>query len=1379
MSTDERVLRVGIDPRAAQSGSAVVVRSFEDIQKSAAKTRDGVKASDTSLDNLGKTAVRVAGALGLVFGARQITGWVGSALKDFIAFDDAMKQSISIMGDVSEAMEGRMAEAAKEVAESLNFSATQSAEAFYFLASAGLDAEQSIAALPQVAAFARAGMFDLARATDLATDAQSALGLSSKDAQTNLVNMTRVTDVLVKAATLANATVEQFSEALTNKAGAALRVLNKDVEEGVAVLAVLADQGVKGAAAGEALSIAFRDLQTAALRNKEAFEDAGIAVFDSNEKMRNIADVVSDLEDRLNGMSDAQKRAELTTLGFQDRSISVLQALLGTSDGMRGYEAAARQAGDTTIEVADKQMLSLQNRLGVLREQFLNWRKSIVEQVVPALEWAMANADKLTDAIIALSVAVAGAAGLVVAFKLAGQAMAALALAQAVAAFLSLAASVKTATEALILLRMAIEGLKVSIGPAGWLLIGISAITTAVYLWRRSNAEAAASMAEIETAAERVNRKLTEQTSAYGDLSEAQLRAELAGREVILADQRASLAQLEQAWQSGRQASQADLDAMMKLREEMQITTQVVDRLKATIAERAAATAEAVRIDSAATDAAKAAREEEEKRLQSGRETIEQLRQQISDTERLIAAYGEGKAAVQDTVRLLALEAALRDALSDSSATQAAEIEGLVRSYEQLSQQLEKLQQQEVEAARAEDDRRRRKEQASKEEQRRRDQAAKDAARAAEESAKAAAEPFLQAARSIQGAFASAFEDVLASGDASFRRLAQNILRIVASLVAQIAAAMTMQKLGISQLIADLQDEQKRAERIQQLQGIAGGAARFIPGAAVGGAVGYQTGSVGAGVLSGAAAGFAAGGPVGAIVGSVAGLVGGLLGSAKKAREAAEQMAAFRRQWETSLDAFANSLTKQDPFARAESDLRAQFEALARTLAAQFKVTITDPEKFLGRSADEFAKMAQAASGSMRTFYTEMGRLAAAFAENQKKLEEVRKAEMERAETDLQIRLKRAQGLTAEADAMARQVAQEDEIRRAREAGWSDELIELLKLVQAEEELARVRAEASDAARRAAEAEAEAARKIAEEEQALARRTAERAEFEGSLLVREAELAGDAFEALRVRLEVQQASELRRAEELLAAGIITEEQFERLKVILGKEMTQSMDEFAKAAEAAAAAMAEATGKLLEDLDVRMLAAQGMDDEAAALRFRIQQQRELDEAIRAGFSADVIDRLREVQQAEEAAFRARRQAAEESSAGAAAQRARAAGSAARGSEEGGEVLRRVAGITETQAVRIDDLLRSINIHTRETALNTRGLRIEDGATIGDAVVRGGNTVVSLRPTINFYGTVADPETAGELVGDAIVRSLQNSLGRDFQNDQRAAGSAART
>lgn len=58
------------------------------------------------------------------------------------------------------------------------YSASEAASALNYLALAGYDADEACAALPQVLALAQAGGLDLAYASDLATDAMAALGLS-------------------------------------------------------------------------------------------------------------------------------------------------------------------------------------------------------------------------------------------------------------------------------------------------------------------------------------------------------------------------------------------------------------------------------------------------------------------------------------------------------------------------------------------------------------------------------------------------------------------------------------------------------------------------------------------------------------------------------------------------------------------------------------------------------------------------------------------------------------------------------------------------------------------------------------------------------------------------------------------------------------------------------------------------------------------------------------------------------------------------------------------------------------------------------------------------------------------------------------------------
>lgn len=310
----------------------------------------------------------------------------GFAIKTFADFDDKMTQSLAIMGDVSDDLRKEMENTAREVAKSTTFSADQAAESYFFLASAGLDAAASIKALPQVSQFAQAGMFDMARATDLLTDAQSALGLTVRDdAVANLANMARISDVLVKANTLANASVEQFSTALTTKAGPAMRSVGMDVEEGVAVLAAFADQGIKAELAGTNFAIVLRDLQTKAISNKADFERLNVAVFDSSGEMRNMADIVADLENATKGMSDEQRKATFTMLGFSDKSMGALAALMGTSDAIRTYEAGLRDANGITQEIADNQLVSFTSQLKLLGSQLQDVAIEVGSQLVPAL----------------------------------------------------------------------------------------------------------------------------------------------------------------------------------------------------------------------------------------------------------------------------------------------------------------------------------------------------------------------------------------------------------------------------------------------------------------------------------------------------------------------------------------------------------------------------------------------------------------------------------------------------------------------------------------------------------------------------------------------------------------------------------------------------------------------------------------------------------------------------------------------------------------------------------------------------------------------------------------------------------------------------------
>lgn len=402
----ELLARLGVDTRAFE-------KDLKKAERALKRTGDNLIATGRSL-TVGITAPLAA--IGTI------------AIKSFADFDQALTQSTAIIDGTTQQL-AQLETTARDVAKSTVFSAKETAEAFFFLASAGLDVEQSIAALPQVAAFATAGVFDLATATDLLTDAQSALGLTVDDAQENLVNLTQVSDVLVKANTIANASVRQFSEALTNQAAVAGRNARLSIEEIVSVLAVFADQGIKGADAGTKFAIVLRDLTTKAAINKDAFAKLGVAVFDVNRNLLPIADIVANLERALGGASVETQKLTLLQLGFSDRSVGVLQTLIGTSKQLRIYKKDLSDVGGITAIVSDKQLKSFQNQLILVGSKVADVAISlgdvlapiIVDVVIPVIEKAVERFENLLSVFeslgdtmqssIILLTAVAGAIG--------------------------------------------------------------------------------------------------------------------------------------------------------------------------------------------------------------------------------------------------------------------------------------------------------------------------------------------------------------------------------------------------------------------------------------------------------------------------------------------------------------------------------------------------------------------------------------------------------------------------------------------------------------------------------------------------------------------------------------------------------------------------------------------------------------------------------------------------------------------------------------------------------------------------------------------------------------------------------------------------------
>ena len=361
---------------------------------------------------------KMAGALTL-----PIAVVAGAGVYAFAKFDKAMTESTAIMKVTAE-----QAERMRKTALSLSTAgggtqgATELAESYYFLASAGKNAEQSMALLPAVAQFATAGAFDMAKATDLLTDAQSALGLSSKDAAKDTENLTRVSDALVKSGTLANASVQQFAEALTADAATASLSLGQSLESTLAILALYADKGKKAAEAGNLYGRATRLLTKASRANADQFKKHNVKVIDAaTGEYRDFIDILDDMNVAFKGMTGPQRAAALEQMGFAALAQKSILPLLDSTTALKGYKKELEGAGGQTAKTATKQMKSFSNQLKVLKNRLVNVGIEIGKVLAPMIEklsgwissavkwWNTLNAStKKTIIVVALVVAALG-----------------------------------------------------------------------------------------------------------------------------------------------------------------------------------------------------------------------------------------------------------------------------------------------------------------------------------------------------------------------------------------------------------------------------------------------------------------------------------------------------------------------------------------------------------------------------------------------------------------------------------------------------------------------------------------------------------------------------------------------------------------------------------------------------------------------------------------------------------------------------------------------------------------------------------------------------------------------------------------------------------
>ena len=333
---------------------------------------------EQGLETAKKAANRAGLAIGAAFTAATTAATIfgKTSVKVGMQFDAAMSQVAATMGVTTDEIEN-LREFAQKMGATTEFLATQSAVALNYMALAGYDAETSIKMLPNVLNLASAGGMDLARASDMLTDSQSALGLS-------LDETGELVDKMAKAAASSNTSVSQLGDAILTVGGTA-KILKGNTTELSTALGILADNGVKGSEGGTALRNIILALTAPTNKAQKTIESLSVSVFDAEGNMRGLNEIFEELNASLSHMTQQERQSALSEI-FNNRDLKSAEALLANVNG-RWDELAAtiNQAQGSAEKMAQTQLGNLTGDIKLLKSAAEGAQLAFSEGINPAL----------------------------------------------------------------------------------------------------------------------------------------------------------------------------------------------------------------------------------------------------------------------------------------------------------------------------------------------------------------------------------------------------------------------------------------------------------------------------------------------------------------------------------------------------------------------------------------------------------------------------------------------------------------------------------------------------------------------------------------------------------------------------------------------------------------------------------------------------------------------------------------------------------------------------------------------------------------------------------------------------------------------------------
>ena len=469
----------GLSEEAENTAKEIQELSSE-LQENKSKLEEADRAADEfddSLDDMDEAADKAAdgftvmkGALAdlLADGIRETI----NALKDLAKetfevgsnFEAAMSQVAAVSGANGEELDALTAKA-EEMGAKTKFSATESAEAFNYMAMAGWKTEDMIDGIDGIMSLAAASGSDLATTSDIVTDALTAMGYEAKDAG-------HFADVMAAASANANTNVEMMGQTFQYAAPLA-GALGFNIEDTAVAIGLMANSGIKADKAGTALRGILTRLAAPPKECAGAMQKLGLSLTDNEGNMKDLSTVMEDLRGAFANLSEEEQAQYAKQIAGQNAMSGLLAIVNATTadydkltEAVYNSEGAAQAMSDTMNDNVSGALTLMKSKIEGIMIKLFNRAKDSMRDGIETFGTALdkVNWDKVGDAIgdIAKKAAdfflyvVNNSDRLINIIKTIGKVLAVIfisnkivAVTTAISGFIGVLTSAKTATEAL------------------------------------------------------------------------------------------------------------------------------------------------------------------------------------------------------------------------------------------------------------------------------------------------------------------------------------------------------------------------------------------------------------------------------------------------------------------------------------------------------------------------------------------------------------------------------------------------------------------------------------------------------------------------------------------------------------------------------------------------------------------------------------------------------------------------------------------------------------------------------------------------------------------------------------------------------------------